>query len=433
VSSLVPQAVLPQPDELTLPMPDAGRGSAFGFLKVFRHRDYRLYYSGQLISVTGNWITNVAQGYLVYSLTSSPFLLGLVAFAGHAPVMLLSPLGGMIADRFERRRVLLLLQSLACAQSALLALLTLSGLIQVWHILVLALAQGLFSAFDIPVRHAMTMELVGRRDLRHAISLNSMLFNLARLIGPVIAGTLITLVGVGICFAIDAASYAAVLAGLSLMRPMPRPARKQTHPLHALRQGIAYAWRKQAIRHALLLIAACSAFGGSYITFMPALARDVLHQGSGGLGLLYGMVGAGAFTGAYVLTRIPDRFLRRTPILAALALGLSLIAFSQSRHFGLSLVLAFPAAFSLMLVGGATNSIVQLNAHNSMRGRVMGLYAMSFMGMAPSGALLLGFLAERIGTAATIGVGGVACLLAAATAWHATGHRLQLAPRHPSP
>jgi len=172
----------------------------------------------------------------------------------------------------------------------------------------------------------------------------------------------------------------------------------------------------RAHRRAIRPPAVCSAFGGSYVTFLPALARDVLHQGSAGLGFLYAMVGAGAVAGAYVLTRIPDRFLRATPMLAALALGVSLVAFSQSRHFELSLALAFPCSMSLMLVGGATNSIVQLNAHNSMRGRVMGLYAMSFMGMAPSGALFLGLLAERIGTSATIGLGGLVCLMAAATA-----------------
>jgi MFS family permease len=365
----------------------------------------------------GTWITNVTQGFLVYSLTHSPFLLGLVSFAGQVPVFFFSAFGGMISDRFERRRLLLITQSLSCIESAGLAVLTLTHVIQVWMVACLALFQGFVNAFDVPIRQAMTVEMVGKEDLRHAISLNSMMFNLARVIGPPVAGILIALVGIGICFLLDAFSYGAVIVCLSLMAFAPRPARKHAQPLRAILQGFVYVWREREIRISIFLIACCSAFGAAYLTLLPAVARDVLHQGSEGLGFLYGAVGGGALLGAYTLARVPDRHLLATPVAAALCFGFSLLAFSQSHVYALSLVLIVPCAFSLMLLGGSTNSIIQLLSRDDMRGRVVALYAMGFMGMMPWGSLILGFIAEHFGTGTSIASGAGICILAALLAW----------------
>lgn len=410
----------PQPVEAPPPerLPAEAALGPFAFLKVLRHRNYRLFFTGQLVSLMGTWITNVTQGWLVYSLAHSPLLLGVVSFCGQIPVFFFAPFGGMISDRLDRRKVLMTTQVLACGQSLALAVLTLTGAIQVWHIICLALLQGFINAFDVPVRQGMTVDMVGREELRPAISLNSMMFNMARVIGPPVAGILIALVGAGFCFSLDAASYAAVIVCVAMMRFAPRPTRHHAQPLRAIRQGFAYAWRTREIRVSLMLIALCSAFGASYIPLLPAFARDVLHQDSRGLGFLYGAVGAGALAGGYALARIPDRHLFATPVAAALGFGIALIAFSQSQLYWLSWLLLMPTAFCLMLLGGSTNSIIQLVARDDMRGRVVALYAMGFMGMMPWGSLVLGTVAEHFGTALAVTAGGVVCIGAAAIAFH---------------
>jgi predicted MFS family arabinose efflux permease len=425
VEAVLPEdpELTPQPQPVEVPPPEvspqaAEDRSALAFLKVFKHRNYRLFFAGQLVSLMGTWITNVTQGWLVYSLTHSPLLLGVTTFAAAVPVFFFSVFGGAISDRFDRRRLLFITQSLACLQSAALAILTLTHWITVWEIIGLALFQGFINAFDVPIRQAMTLEMVGKDDLRDAISLNSMMFNLARVIGPSVGGILIALVGAGICFSIDALSYGAVIVSLYLMRFVPRPTRKHAAPLRAVMEGFVYAWREREIRASLMLIAMCSAFGAAYLSLLPAFARDVLHQGSEGLGFLYTGVGAGAFLGAYALARVPDRHLFATPIMAALGFGVSLILFSQSHWFGLSLALLLPAAFSLMLLGGSTNSIIQLASRDDMRGRVVALYAMAFLGMMPWGSLMLGWVAEHFGTGRAVAMGGCICILAAALAWY---------------
>jgi MFS family permease len=414
----------PEAQPVEVPQPEvrateaAEDRSALAFLKVFRHRNYRLFFSGQLVSLMGTWITNVTQGWLVYSLSHSPLLLGVTSFAGSVPVFFFSAFGGAISDRFDRRRLLLLTQSLACVESAALAILTLGHWIRVWEIVCLALFQGFINAFDVPIRQAMTVEMVGKEDLRHAISLNSMMFNLARIVGPSIAGILIALVGAGICFSIDAVSYGAVIVSLVMMHFVAKPPRKHAAPFRAVKDGALYIWHTRELRVSLVLIAFCSAFGAAYLSLLPAFARDVLHQGSEGLGFLYTAVGAGAFSGAYVLARVPDRHLFATPVVAALSFGVSLILFSQSRWFGLSMALLLPASFSLMLLGGSTNSIIQLLSRDDMRGRVVAFYAMGFLGMMPWGALILGWVAEHFGTGRAVALGGTICILAALLAWY---------------
>ncbi|MGH6827849.1 MAG: MFS transporter [Rhizomicrobium sp.] len=407
---------MPQP-ELS-PREAAEDPGALALLKVFRHRNYRLFYSGQLVSLMGTWITNVTQGWLVYDLSHSPLLLGLTSFAGSVPVFFFSAFGGAISDRFDRRRSLLVTQSLACAQSAALAILALGHWIAVWQIVCLALVQGFINAFDVPIRQAMTVEMVGKEDLRQAISLNSMMFNLARVVGPSIGGILIAIVGAGVCFSIDACSYGAVIVSLALMRFVRHANRGHAAPFRAIADGFRYVWKEREIRVSLLLIAVCSAFGAAYLSLLPAFARDVLHQGSQGLGFLYTAVGVGAFSGAYALARVKDRHLFATPVAAALSFGISLILFSQSHWLGLSLLLLLPAAFSLMLLGGSTNSIIQLLSRDDMRGRVVAFYAMGFLGMMPWGALLLGWIAQHAGTGRAVTIGGTICILAALFAWY---------------
>jgi MFS family permease len=424
VDAVLPEEIPEAPTPVAAPPPQILPGEArqdrgaFAFLTIFRHRNYRLFFAGQLTSLMGTWITNVAQGWLVYSLTHSPLLLGVVSFAGQVPVFFFSAFGGMISDRFERRRMLLFTQSAAMAQSLALAVLTLTHLVQVWMVVALALFQGLVNAFDVPIRQAMTVEMVGREDLRHAISLNSMMFNLARIVGPSIGGVLIALVGTGWCFAIDALSYAAVLSGLFLMQFPPRHIAPQGNGLKAVRAGIVYAWSEREIRASLGLVALVSMFGASYLSLLPAFARDVLHQGSEGLGFLYSAVGLGALLGAYTLARVPDRHLFLTPVAAAAGFGLFLMAFSGSQWFALSLALLMPAAFSLMLLGGSTNTIIQLLSRDDMRGRVVSFYAMAFMGVMPFGSLALGWVAERFSLRVAVLGGGAVCLMAAIAAFY---------------
>ena len=395
--------------------------SALALLRVFRHRNYRLFFSGQLVSLMGTWMQSIAQGWLVYALTHSPFLLGVTSFAGQVPVFFVTAFGGTIADRVDRRRMLIVTQSLATIQAATLAVLTLTGVVKVPEVIALALCMGLVNAFDIPTRQAFTVDMVGREDLRNAISLNSVMFNLARIVGPTAAGLLVAVAGEGVCFAINAFSYGAVLTSLFLIRVPPRPHRVPEHPLRELKAGALYAWNTAQIRNSLLLVAACAAFGASYLALMPAVARDVLHQGSEGLGFLMGSVGLGALFGAYALARVPERLLTLTPVLAAAGFGVSLVLFAHSHSLPLSMALLLPTSFSLMLLGGSTNTMIQTVAHDHFRGRVVSFYTMSFMGMMPWGSLVLGWTATHLGVGEAVTIGGAICVLAALAAYYARG------------
>jgi MFS family permease len=410
------------PDEESVLQPP----TALALLRVFRHRNYRLFFAGQLVSLMGTWMQSVAQGWLVYTLTHSPFLLGLTSFCGLVPVFFMSAFGGTISDRVDRRRMLVVTQSLSMLQAAILATLTLLHIVQVWEVIVLAASMGLINSFDVPTRQAFTIEMVGREDLRNAIALNSVMFNLARIIGPGAAGVLVALAGEGVCFALNAISYGAVLTSLLLMHVEPRVIRKQGHPLRELQAGFVYAWNNHAIRVSLLLVAVSSCFGASYLALMPAFARDVLHENSVGLGLLMGSVGVGALGGAYALSRLHERHLTLTPILAAGGFGLGLILFSHSHMLYLSMALILPTSFCLMLLGGTTNTIIQTVSDDHFRGRVVSFYAMSFMGMMPWGALLLGTLATHIGIGEAITAGGSVCILAAIAAWFDNARRAEI-------
>jgi MFS family permease len=391
--------------------------SALALLSVFRHRNYRLFFTGQLVSLMGTWMQTVAQAWLVYSLTHSPFLLGLTTFCAQVTVFFIAPFGGMVADRVDRRRMLLLTQSAAMLQAALLAGLTLAGIVQVWEIILLAFGLGFINAFDVPTRQAMTLDMVEPRDLRHAIALNSMMFNLARVIGPSLAGALIAVVGEGVCFALNALSFAAVLASLILMRLPQRAVRAYAHPLKEIAEGYRFSLSQAQIRVSLMLVAVSSCFGAAYLTLMPAFAGDILHGGATGYGSLMASVGTGAFVGAYGLSLIRERWLALTPVLAALAFGTGLIAFAHSHVLWLSATILVPTGASLMLLGGTSNTIIQIAAGERFRGRVISHYTQSFMGMMPWGALLLGLLAAHFGVSEAVTLGGIVVIVSAAAAW----------------
>ena len=395
----------------------AGPTSSLALFKVFRHRNYRLFFSGQLVSLMGTWMQSVAQGWLVYSLTHSPFLLGLTSFCAQVTVFFVAPFGGVIADRVDRRRMLIWTQSLSMAQAVLLAVLALTHTVRVWEIIALAFGLGFINAFDIPSRQAMTLDMVGRGDLRHAIALNSMMFNLARVVGPSLAGVLIAIVGEGICFAFNALSFGAVLTSLILMRIPQRPPRVNAHALREIADGYHYSFGEPRIRSALVLVAVSSCFGAAYLSLLPAFARDLLHGDATSYGTLMTSVGIGALIGAYALSRVHERWLTLAPVAASACFGFGLIAFSHSHTLWLSVALILPTAFSLMMLGGTTNTIIQLTAAEHMRGRVISHYTQSFLGMMPWGSLMLGALASRLGVGTAVTVGGAIVLISAAIAY----------------
>lgn len=355
----------------------------------------------------------VAQAWLVYRLTGSAVLLGTVGFASQVPVFLLSPIGGVVADRRDRRRVLLATQSASMVLALGLALLTLSGRIEVWQLLALAAMLGVANGFDIPARQSFVVELVGRQDLVNAIALNSSMFNGARIVGPAIAGIVVAAVGEGYCFLANAVSYLAVLASLLAIRlpPRARLAPARSSPAAQILEGWRFVAGTSPIRALLLLLGLVSLTGMPYAVLMPVIAEDVLHAGASGLGLLMGASGTGALIGALVLARRTSlRGLGSWVAWAALAFGAALVAFSLSRQFWLSVVLLLPVGFSMLLQMSSSNTLIQSMVPDELRGRVMSAYSMMFMGMSPLGALLAGTLAEAVGAPATIAIGGGVCI-----------------------
>lgn len=399
--------------------PPPARGAAF-MVRALRHRNYRLFFGGQSISLIGTWMTRIATSWLVYRLTGSAWLLGLVGFAGQIPSFLLAPFAGVLVDRWNRHRLLVVTQVLAMVQSAALAALALTGVINIRHILALSLFQGLINAFDMPGRQAFVVEMVElRADLANAIALNSSMVNAARLLGPSIAGGVIAAVGEGWCFALDAASYLAVIASLLLMRIAPRAARPEAaargRVLPELREGLAYVARSAPIRSILLLLATVSLVGMPYTILMPIFASQILHGGPHTLGFLMAATGVGALGGAvYLASRETVLGLGRLIALMSALFGAGLIGFAYSRSLWLSLLLLLATGAGFMVQMAASNTILQTLVEDDKRGRVMSFYTMAFMGTAPFGSLIAGAVAHRIGAPATLALGGAGCLLAAA-------------------
>ncbi len=382
-------------------------------MSAFRHRNYRLYFAGQLVSLTGTWMQSVAQAWLAYQLTKSPALLGIVGFAGQIPALLFSPVGGLIADRFPRRRVLVATQATSMLLAFVLAALTLSGEITIAWILALAALSGMVNAFDIPTRQAFAVDMVGREDLLNAIALNSSIFNGARVLGPAIAGIVVARIGEGWCFLANGVSYIAVLASLLAMRlPAHIQEKAKTSAWSSVREGFVYVARAKPVRALLLLLGLVSLTGMPYAVLMPVFAREILGGGAHEMGLLIGCSGAGALIGAIVLaSRKSVQGLGAFVAFCAGGLGITLVAFAFSRSFWLSAALLVPVGFFMMSEMASSNTLIQTLIPDRMRGRVMSVYAMMFMGMAPIGALLAGTLATHIGAPATVAAGGVVCLL----------------------
>jgi MFS family permease len=396
--------------------PPAG-GAGF-MLRALKHRNYRLFFAGQSVSLIGTWMTRIATSWLVYRLTGSAAMLGLVGFAGQIPSFLLAPLAGVLVDRWDRHRLLVWTQGLALLQSAALAALTLTGSIHIAHVLLLSLFQGLINAFDMPARQAFVVEMVERRaDLPNAIALNSSMVNAARLLGPSIGGVIIAAVGEGWCFAIDATSYLAVIASLLLMRlaiSARPPASREKRVLSELREGWRYVVGSAPIRSILLLLALVSLVGMPYTVLMPIFAANILHGGPHTLGFLMAATGVGALFGSvFLANRRTVLGLGRVIPLTAALFGAGLIGFALSRTLWLSLPLLLATGIGFMIAMAASNTLLQTLVDDDKRGRVMSFYTMAFMGTTPFGSLLAGGLASRIGAPATLVLGGVGCLAAA--------------------
>ncbi|QHG17521.1 MFS transporter [Nostoc sp. ATCC 53789] len=383
-------------------------------LPALRSKNYQLFFAGQGISLIGTWMTQLATVWLVYNLTNSALMLGVVGFSSQIPSFFLAPFGGVFVDRFSRYRTLIGTQILAMIQSLTLAVLALTGVIEVWHIIALSLCQGFINALDAPARQAFVPELVERReDLANAIAINSTMINGARLIGPAIGGLLIARVGTGYCFLIDGLSYIAVLAALLAMKVKPwKNVVTDGNPLQKVKEGFVYAFSFPPIRSILLLSTLVSLMGLQNTILVPVIAEQVLKGGAESLGFLMAASGVGALTGGiYLATRQTILGIGKLIALAPAILGVGLIAFSLSRYLPLSLFTMLFVGLGTILQIAASNTFLQTIVDDDKRGRLMSLYTMSFLGMIPVGNLLGGVLASRIGAPNTLIIDGIACIL----------------------
>jgi MFS family permease len=383
-------------------------------LRALRHRNYRLFFGGQGVSLVGTWMQQVALAWLVYRLTNSALLLGLVGFAGQLPTFVLASFAGVLADRWNRLRLLIVIQTLAAIQASILALLTLTGHIAIWHIFVLSILMGAITAFDVPTRQSLISDMLDKReDLGNAIALNSFMFNGARLIGPSIAGLLLSVTSEGVCFLLNALSFIAVIGALAAMR-IPHLTRKRSREkiLHGLKEGYRYVFGFAPIKYILLNLAILSLMGVPYYVLMPIFAKDILGGGPHTLGFLVAASGVGALiSAAYLASRGSVLGLGKIIVAASGICGFGLIFFSLSRDLLFSLSMMLCTGFGIMSVVTSTNTILQTIVDEDKRGRVMSLYTMAFMGMTPFGSLIMGALASKIGAPNTLIIGGIVCII----------------------
>lgn len=381
--------------------------------RALRHRNYRLFFCGQIISLIGTWMQSIAQSWLVYQLTKSSLLLGLVGFAGQIPVFLFAWVGGLVADRRSRHRTVIATQTASMVLAFILAALTLLGQVRVWEVLLLATCLGIVNAFDIPARQAFIIEMVVPQDLINAIALNSAMFNGARILGPAIAGITVAAIGEGWCFFGNGVSYIAVIAGLLLMHITPRePSAQRGSGLESVLEGFRYVKRTTPILALLLLLGVVSLTGMPYAVLMPIFADKILHSGARGLGMLMGSTGIGALMATLILAAKREAHgLGRWIIYASMGFGASLILFSFSRSLFLSIALLLPAGFCMLIQMASSNTLIQTIVPDALRGRVMSVYSMMFMGMAPFGALMAGVAAHHIGSPRTVALGGGICIV----------------------
>jgi len=398
--------------------PNSGQRANLTFLiRALHYRNYRLFFSGQGISLVGTWMQQIAISWLVYRLTDSAFLLGLIGFAGQIPTFLLAPVAGVFADRHDRRKLLVLTQTLAMSQAFVLALLTFTGHVAVWHLVSLSVFLGLVNALDIPVRQSFVVDLVeNKEDLGNAIALNSVMFNGARLVGPSIAGLLISIVGEALCFFLNGLSFLAIVIALMAMKVPERTRTPETEPFfQGFKDGYRYTFGFAPIRYIILFLGLVSLMGTSYLVLMPVFARDILHGGAHTLGFLMGASGIGALIGAvHLASRKTVRGLGKLIVVASATFGAGLAVFSLSRYIPLSLAMMLFVGFGMIVHMASSNTILQTIVEEDKRGRMMSFYAMAFMGMAPFGSLLAGSLASVIGAPNTLAISGLACVAGSA-------------------
>lgn len=393
----------------------------FSFLKTtfrsLRYRNFRLFFGGQSISLIGTWIQRIALPWLVYNLTGSVFLLGVVGFVGQIPTFLLAPYAGVLADRLDRYRIMIITQVLAMVQASILTVLVFTHTVQIWHIIMLSALLGCINAFDVPARQSLMIRMVDRKDdLGNAIALNSSMVNSARLLGPSLAGVLIATTGEGVCFLLNAISYLFVLWSLFLMKLSPNTRNKNNKPvLHEFKEGFRYTFGSLPLKYTILLLALVSLTGMPYTVLMPVFAKEILHGGAHTFGFLMAATGLGALSGALFLASRKNALGLDKIIPAAGALfGAGLILFSFSRNVTLSIIILVFTGLGMMLQMASSNTMLQTLADDEMRGRVMSFYTMAFMGTAPFGSLIAGSSAKVLGAPHTLLIGGVSCIVGVA-------------------
>ncbi|UCF71194.1 MAG: MFS transporter [candidate division WOR-3 bacterium] len=397
----------------TLPEPT---GRLPRMIAALHHRNFRLFWFGQMVSLVGTWMQNVARGWLVLQMTNSPFLLGLVSMLGTLPVLFVAPFGGALADNLNKRTVVITTQITAMVLAFALATLVLTKQIQYWHILVLASILGVTMAIDSPTRQSFIVEIVGKKDLLNAIALNSSIFNLARIVGPAMAGLIISAIGIVLCFYLNGISYLAVIIGLFMMKGNFNPTnRKRTHVLRDIREGFGHARRDKNIMSLILLVALSSIFIMPFAMLMPVFARDILKVGAKGLGMLLASAGVGALIGALSLAFLSDyRKKGRFVIAGTTSFVIATILFSLSNTYYVSLILLLFLGWGMVMQNASINSLLQTITPDHLRGRIMSLYVLFFIGMMPFGSLQAGFIADHLGAQMALRIGGIIVACAAA-------------------
>jgi MFS family permease len=391
----------------------------FSPFHALRHRNYRLFFLGQGTSLVGTWMQNIAQGWLVLQLTNSPFWVGLVSALGSLPILLISLPAGVFVDRVNKHRLIILTQTLSLLQALVLAILLWTHRIALWQVAVIAVFLGTVNAFDAPGRQAFIVELAGKDDLMNAIALNSSAFNLARVVGPSIAGLLISAVGLAWCYFLNAVSYVAVIWGLVEMRlpPFVRPERPG-NAMEQFREGARFVRRDRRVLALVSNMAVISIFGYPVLVLLPVFARDVLHVGASGLGFMMAATGVGAVVSALALAAFGPHMRKGAILLwTGPVFGAAIGLFALTRWMPLVLVILPVAGGAMILNTAVTNTLIQALVPDSLRGRVMGFYAFVFMGMAPFGAFQAGWLAEQLGAPAAVMIGGTVCIIASVAIW----------------
>lgn len=381
--------------------------------RALQHRNFQLFFLGQLTSLIGTWMETTAQLWLVYRLSGSPALLGLLGFANQFPMLILSFFGGYVGDRYNRRFGVIWTQTSAMILAFLLAALTLAGVINEWELIVIALLRGIINAFDVPIRQAFLVQMVGKEDLPNAIALNSSIFNGARVVGPAVAGFTIAAIGEGWCFILNGLSFLAVILALYAMRIPPEEKRNVSNsPLKSFLEGIRFVISDRPIRSALLILSLLSLLGLQYSVFMPIFAKDILHGNARSLGFLMSAAGVGAVLGALQFAaRTTYKGMAKWIAAMSVICSVGLVVFSQSRNFWLSIAILFIVGFAATSQMAATNTTVQNRVPDELRSRVMAVYATMFMGVQPLGALMAGGIAKHIGAPNTLAIFGSVCLI----------------------